>query len=507
MATQPSYSPEPAPVTRADELAVIVQRAQTFTNASGAATAIREPNTNEIICRARSGASAPAVGTVLRTEGTFTGMCIRNGEELLCDDAQTDGRVDTSAIRALGVRSIAVAPIKEDGGVIGVLAVFAPAAYAFSALHVAMLNAWADQISMLLRKERRSKTARYTEPPVSRPGSSVRADASSQFFSKGPVASVASDTEASASTPAFERGTPEADTNQAAGAGIVSPILIPEQIERHKEKPTESTVLDCDSRIRELRLASASRQKRTNSIRKKFIIAGPIAAVLVAGFVIVVLLKIGNWRSDGPAPGASRENSSSVQTESKQNASYPGPALSTAGSNARPHKVASGSQSQSKRSQRPGGAKPVPVATLTPSDSKIVMRSGSSGNESQDVVPGPSLSVSSVSSTPDLSWLARPARTTVPGTGFHSDLVNAKAIRIVRAIYPETARKSHTSGRVILGVTVRKDGKVTKPKFISGPAIFRNAAFDAVKQWLFKPAMLNGESIEQETEITMNFNP
>ncbi|HKE31091.1 MAG TPA: hypothetical protein VKD65_05150, partial [Candidatus Angelobacter sp.] len=105
MATQASYSPEPAAITVADELAVIVQRAQNFTNASGAATAIREANTGEIICRARSGASAPNVGTPLRTEGTFTGICIRNGEELLCHDAEKDFRVDTSAIRALGVRS------------------------------------------------------------------------------------------------------------------------------------------------------------------------------------------------------------------------------------------------------------------------------------------------------------------------------------------------------------------------------------------------------------------
>lgn len=442
MATQPSYSPEPAPVTTADDLAVIVQRAQTFTNASGAATAIREANTNEIICRARSGASAPAVGTVLRTEGTFTGMCIRNGEELVCDDALTDRRVDTSAIRALSVRSIAVVPIKEDGRVTGVLAAFAPAACAFSALHVAMLNALADQISMVLRKERCSKTGRYIEPLVSRPASSAHANASSQFFSKGPVASVASDTEASGSTPVFERGAPEAETNQAAGAGIVSPILIPEQIERHKEERAVSTVCDSESRIRELRLAAASRlQRRRNSIRKKFIGTGAIAAVLVAGFVIVVLLNI------------------------------------------------------------------VPFAAPTPSDSKSAMRSGSSGNESQDVVPDPSLSDSAASSGADFSWMARPVRITAPGTGSHSDLVNAKVIRTVRAVYPEIATKNHTGGRVVLRVTVGKDGKVTNPRFISGPAILRNAAFDNVKHWLFKPAMLKGEPIGQETEITMNLTP
>lgn len=436
MATQPSYSPGPAPVTTADELAVIVQRARTFTSASGAAAAIRQPNTNEIICRARSGAGAPDVGTVLRIEGTFTGMCISSGEELLCDDALTDGRVDTSAIRALGIRSIAVVPIKEDARVLGVLAVFAPAAYVFSSPHVATLNALADQISMLLRKERRSKTARPREPQVSWPDFSAHANASSQFLSKAPVASVASDAEASGSTPVFERGAPEAETNQAARVEIVPPIIVPEQIENRKEKRAESTGFDGDSRIRELQLACASRlgvdkrgrisKKRTSSIAKKFIVTGAIAAVLVAAFVTIGLLKIGTPKT--PPPDVSRENSSTVQAESNPNAS-------------------------------------------------------------------------------DFSWLARPVRTTVPGTGVHSDLVNAKVIRTVRAIYPEIARKSHTGGRVVLRVTVGKDGKVTNPKFISGPAILRNAAFDNVKQWLFKPAMLNGEPIQQETEITMNFNP
>ena len=92
--------------TAADELAVIVQRAQAFTNASGAAIAVGEGNTDEIVCRARSGSSAPDVGTALRVEGTFTGICIQSGKELRCDDAETDTRVDTAAIRALGIRSM-----------------------------------------------------------------------------------------------------------------------------------------------------------------------------------------------------------------------------------------------------------------------------------------------------------------------------------------------------------------------------------------------------------------
>ncbi|HEY6970408.1 MAG TPA: GAF domain-containing protein [Candidatus Angelobacter sp.] len=350
MATQPSYSPEPAPVTTADELAVIVQRAKTFTNASAAATAIREPNTNEFICRARSGPGAPDVGTVLRTEGTFTGMCIRNGEELLCDDARTDRRVDTSAVRALGIRSIAVVPIKEDATVSGVLAVFAPAACAFSSLHVATLNALADQISMLLRKERRSKTGGPGEPQVGRPDFAAHANASSQSFAKGPVALVARDTEAaSASTQVLEPASPEAETSQVANGEMVPPIPVPETIETPHEKRAESTVFDSESRIRELQLACASPpgntfEKQANSIAKKFIVTGATTVVLLAAFVTIGVLKIGSPPSETPTPDLNGENSSIVPAVSNQTASSPA-------SKAKAYKVRTGSQS--KRNQRP----------------------------------------------------------------------------------------------------------------------------------------------------------
>jgi len=516
MATQASYSPEPAPVTTADELAVIVQRAQTFTNASGAATAIREANTGEIICRARSGVSAPPVGTPLRTEGTFTGICIRNGEELLCHDAEKDVRVDSSAIRASGVRSIAVVPIKENSRVVGVLAVFASAPHAFSSVHVAMLNALADQISMLLRKERRFKTGGYLEPLVVLSNSSVRANTSPQSLSQGAMASMASDSQASASTPVFERGAPEA--NQANTVGIVPPILAPEQSERQKEKRPQSTESDHKSEISEPLLVAALRsidttdgisEKQTNSIPKKFIVMGAIAAALIAASVTIVLLQIGARRPETPAPAVNRENSSTAQTESNQNSSSPERALSITAVNFELDKETR-SGSRSKRNPRPEKNEPsserVPgtVAAVTLADPKIAMRAGSSDGESQDVVPDPSLSVSSTS---DFSLLARPLSTPVPGAPVRSNLVGAKVIRTVRAIYPEIAKKGHMGGKVLLRVIVGKDGKVTNPKVISGPGILRNAALDAVKQWLFKPAMLNGEPTEQEIQIAVNFNP
>src|SRR5258708_11847906 len=139
-----------------DELAVVAQRAQAFTNASGVAIALSEGNADEIVCRARSGSAAPEVGTALRVEGSFTGLCISSGKELRCDDCETDTPVDTAAIRALGIRSIVVTPLKEENPVIGGLAGFAPNPHPFTINHVALLKTMADQIAALLQRERPS---------------------------------------------------------------------------------------------------------------------------------------------------------------------------------------------------------------------------------------------------------------------------------------------------------------------------------------------------------------
>src|SRR5499427_4721941 len=151
-----------------DKLAVLAQRVQALTNASGTAIALSEGNAAEIICRARAGSSAPEVGTALPVEGTFTGLCIQSGKELRCDDAETDGRVDNkAAIRALGIRSMVVIPVKEEGRVVGVLAVFAPTAHAFSITHVVVLKTMADQIAAYLHGTQRNEA--YSPEPLPPP--------------------------------------------------------------------------------------------------------------------------------------------------------------------------------------------------------------------------------------------------------------------------------------------------------------------------------------------------
>lgn len=82
-----------------------------------------------------------------------------------------------------------------------------------------------------------------------------------------------------------------------------------------------------------------------------------------------------------------------------------------------------------------------------------------------------------------------------------------KVVKTVPPIYPAIARVRRLAGSVVVQVTVGKDGKVHNPRLMSGQPVFRDAAFDALKQWQFKPAMLNGQPIEQITEIKMDFKP
>ncbi|HET6843569.1 MAG TPA: GAF domain-containing protein [Candidatus Angelobacter sp.] len=136
------------------ELAIMVRRARTFTNAYGAAIGMFDLQTGQIVCCARSGSSSPAIGSVIGAEGTLIGLCVQKRVELRCDDATTDPRVEMQAVQGLGARSMVVVPIAREKQISGVLAVFAPGPNAFTFTHVAMLKTIGDQIVFFLRKRR-----------------------------------------------------------------------------------------------------------------------------------------------------------------------------------------------------------------------------------------------------------------------------------------------------------------------------------------------------------------
>jgi periplasmic protein TonB len=72
--------------------------------------------------------------------------------------------------------------------------------------------------------------------------------------------------------------------------------------------------------------------------------------------------------------------------------------------------------------------------------------------------------------------------------------------------YPAEARKQHAEGRVVLKVVISKEGDVTKLIVISGNPVLVPAALDAVKQWKYRPYLLNGQPVEVETQATVRFD-
>jgi TonB family protein len=71
--------------------------------------------------------------------------------------------------------------------------------------------------------------------------------------------------------------------------------------------------------------------------------------------------------------------------------------------------------------------------------------------------------------------------------------------------YPVAAQKQDVKGKVMMKATIGKDGKVTDLQVVSGPDMLRDAAMDAVRQWVFEPYRVNGEPVRARTWIVVGF--
>jgi len=78
-------------------------------------------------------------------------------------------------------------------------------------------------------------------------------------------------------------------------------------------------------------------------------------------------------------------------------------------------------------------------------------------------------------------------------------------IKRVQPRYPQTALAMRIQGAVQMEATINKEGNISNLKVVSGDAVLARAAAEAVRQWRYKPYYLNGEPVEIETQITVNF--
>ena len=86
-----------------------------------------------------------------------------------------------------------------------------------------------------------------------------------------------------------------------------------------------------------------------------------------------------------------------------------------------------------------------------------------------------------------------------------SGVADGNVARKASPHYPEDAKRAGIEGAVVLRVTINKAGEPSELTQISGPTELGPAAIEAVRQWRYQPYKLNGEPVEVETTVQINF--
>ncbi|MEG4420858.1 diguanylate cyclase, partial [Microcoleus sp. LAD1_D5] len=122
-------------------MAVITDRTQKLIGADGAVIEILEGD--ELVYRAASGIASAYVGLRIKVGTSLSGKCIATGQIMLCDDSQTDARVEQSVCQRIGIRSLVVVPLFYQEDRVGVLKVVSarPCAFTESDIHTLQLMA------------------------------------------------------------------------------------------------------------------------------------------------------------------------------------------------------------------------------------------------------------------------------------------------------------------------------------------------------------------------------
>jgi protein TonB len=170
---------------------------------------------------------------------------------------------------------------------------------------------------------------------------------------------------------------------------------------------------------------------------------------------------------------------------------------------------------------KPAPAKPTPVVVKTAPASKeaapakpapIMVKNDFSVPKSEAAMLPPV--PPSIPSTPDTNTVASIVNTPVhvPNPVRETQTLKVSQgvsqgmlVKRVQPIYPAQAKQMHLEGAVQLMASIAKDGSIRSVKQVSGDAILGRSAIEAVRQWKYKPYFLNGEPVEIQTQITVNF--
>jgi TonB family protein len=140
---------------------------------------------------------------------------------------------------------------------------------------------------------------------------------------------------------------------------------------------------------------------------------------------------------------------------------------------------------------------PVPFETRVSLSFVLPPESGTQSNISGGVPPGQSAGTADIGGTEGVV----PGQWVRVSAGVESGMI----VKKVQPVYPQNAKHAHIQGIVTLNAQIDKQGDVVKLDLISGHPELVTAAMDAVKQWKYRPFLLNGEPRDVETQVQVSF--
>lgn len=441
-------------------LRLIAQQARLVTAATGAAIALGARE--EFFCRATAGENAPPVGARIRSDSGLTGECLRRRVTLRCDDSDRDQRVDAEACRELQVRSIAVVPIRVGSEIAGVVEVFSHHVSAFSNVHVATLERVAELVAAVCHR-----TATLILEAASGPAAAQ--------------AGIPGSTVSAPMVPSWAR----ADVR-----------------EKFQEFAAEAVAYSRDAAAA-VRPHLAVLRRRTNSW---------MLAALASLFVLLAALGyfVGRARRQTPVvesmlPVAETSAPAAAPTAPSE----AGEAFSKAGATVaqKPSAAEKKASSTIAVAPRPTAEEPV-VLTISPGS-----RVQQSRRAEPDVAPPPDLEnitgTTRARAETEILSTAVVAPKLLPQPkplAVSQGVVPGRLIKKINPTYPMQAREARVHGSVVLNVVIEKTGKVGKVRVISGHPLLAQSAVQAVKGWIYAPFRLNGEPVDAEAQVTVNFS-
>jgi TonB family protein len=423
--------------------------ARYFTDATGAALALWSQGV--VICRARSGDTAPPLGAKLDVDSGISGECLRSGRSKRCNDTLTDPLVDSHVCQDLGIRSLAAVPLRGEHGVVGILEIFSDRPYAFTDAHLTLLKQLA-QIAVTGR----SKSVPSTTAVVK-----TASDVAPVSTSVGSRIAKITPFQVLAARMKGEEGQPYRIA--AAGAVLLALIVgFSWMISRGRNGNSSSHV------PRSVQAAGAVPSAMAATAETTITVTPSTASDKGGHELIKVGLpkpKPGSAGSDVVAGNLVRR-ASTEEVTSRQTPEAAMPPVS-AGPGA-------------------GNARPAAEDLEAPDLNTVAAADASSAG----------LPNTLLASQPRLpSNELRTSQGITGGTLTHR----------VSPTYPTQARIQRIEGTVVLEAVVGEDGNVRDVKVSGGPAVLASAAKQAVEQWRYQPFELNGKPVAMGTSIRIIF--